>query len=209
MEREKELGERAEKMISVHHTQEVLQVKVRVGEEEKKKLEAEVDALRTQLVEAGNKEQEAGDVEMGGIDSPSQKIMINAATNTEPKTYAQAAAQTHTEVRKEKEKGKAEDKGKGRGPNTPVVTLEVSEVSGGAAGPLQRFPFVEDLSEYEEEGEKKTGTMAKAVVVHGGTHQLADKWGSRLRGKDHGGGYWSEVAPQDRKSTRLNSSHVD
>ena len=42
---------------------------------------------------------------------------------------------------------------------------EVSEVSGGAEGPLQRFPFVEDLSEYEEEEEE--GTMAKAVVVHG------------------------------------------
>ena len=81
------------------------------------------------------------------------------ATNTEKRTYAQAAGQTQAEVTKEKGKGKR------KGPNTPAEESEVSEVSGGAAGPLQRFPFVEDFSEYKEE--EKEGTMAKAVVVHG------------------------------------------
>ena len=67
-------------------------------------------------------------------------------------------------------KRKREDTGKGRGPNILVVTSQVeelSEVSGSAAGPLQRLPFVEDLSQYEEEEEKKQRTMAKAVVAHG------------------------------------------
>ena len=41
------------------------------------------------------------------------------------------------------------------------------EVSGGAAGHLQRFPFVEDLSESEEKEGKEEGTTTKAVVVHG------------------------------------------
>ena len=56
-------------------------------------------------------------------------------------------------------------KGKGKGPKTPAATPVVSEVPGGAAGPLQRFPFVEDQSEYEEE--EREGMMAKAVVIHG------------------------------------------
>ena len=51
--------------------------------------------------------------------------------------------------------------------NTKKEIPEVSGVTGGATGPLQRFPFVEDLSEYEEEEGKEEGTMTKAVVVHG------------------------------------------
>ena len=76
-----------------------------------------------------------------------------AATNTETKSYAQAGAQTRTEVEKgkekKKEKGKEKEREKGKeqkkGPNTPAAKSEVSEVSGGAASPLQRFPFVEGL----------------------------------------------------------------
>ena len=49
------------------------------------------------------------------------------------------------------------------GPNPPAVTSEVSEVSEVRASLPHRFPFVEGLSEYEEE--KREGTMAKAVVV--------------------------------------------
>ena len=98
------------------------------------------------------KEAEKEDVEMGDIGSPSPKTTTDAATNTETtiRTYAQPAAQT--------------PRGKGKGPSPPVAKPEVSEVSGRAAGLPQRFPYVEDLSDYEEE---EGGTMAKAVVVHG------------------------------------------
>ena len=44
------------------HTRE----KVRVGEEEKKKLKVEVGTLRAKLVQVEKKEAEAEDVEMGG-----------------------------------------------------------------------------------------------------------------------------------------------
>ena len=90
---------------------------------------------------------------MGGTGSSSQKTMVNAATNTETKTYAQAGAQTHAEE-------------KGKGPKTSAVTPEESEVF---AHLPQRFPFVEDLSEYEEEGGEgiRNRVMAKAVVIHG------------------------------------------
>ena len=88
---------------------------------------------------------------------------------------AEAAAQTRTDVEKgkekEKDKGKEKEKDKGKeekkSSNTPAAKPEVSEVSGGAAGHLQRFPFVEDLSEYEEEEGKEEETTTKAVVVHG------------------------------------------
>ena len=79
--------------------------------------------------------------------------------NTGKRTYAQAAAQIQAEVMKEKGMGKR------KGSNTPAETSEVSEVSGGAEGPLQRFLFVEDLSEYEEE--ETEGMVAKAVIIHG------------------------------------------
>ena len=116
-------------------------------------------AVRAELMQA--EKQEAEDVEMGGVSLPSHKTMVDAAMNTERKTYAQAAAQTQAEKREEKETRK------GKGPNTPVAKSEILEVSGGAAGPLQRFPFVEDLNEYEEEEGKEEGTTTKAVVVHG------------------------------------------
>ena len=96
-------------------------------------------------------------MEMGGTGSPSQ---TNTESEMKTKTYAQAAAQTLAEKREEKEQGKG--KGKARGPNTPA---EKSGDSGGAASPLQRFPFVEDLSKYEEK--ETEGMMAKAVVIHG------------------------------------------
>ena len=91
-----------------------------------------------------------------GTGSSSQTIMVDAATNTEKKTYAQAAAQTQGEVKEEKEK---EVRGKGKGPSQRPPGSEQ-----GASLP-QRFPFVEDMSEYEEE--EKKGAMTKAVVVHG------------------------------------------
>ena len=99
-------------------------------------------------------------VGMGGTGSPSQKIMVNATTNTETetKTYAQAAAQTQVKVPKEQAGGKE------KGPRKPAVTSEVSAV---VTSLPHRFPFVEDLSEYEEEGDVgRNGTMTKAVVVH-------------------------------------------
>ena len=54
------------------HTRE----KLRVGEEEKKVLEAEVGAVRAELMQA-EKEKEAEDVEMGGTCSPSQKTRVD------------------------------------------------------------------------------------------------------------------------------------
>ena len=77
-------------------------------------------------------------------------------------TYAQAAAQTQAEKREEKEKRKGNEKevrGKGKGPSQTTPGNEQD------AGLPQRFPFVEDMSEYEEE--EKRGTMTKAIVVHG------------------------------------------
>ena len=89
---------------------------------------------------------------MGGTGSPSQKTMVDAATNTETttKTYAQAAAQSQAE-KEEKEKRKE------RGP-IPVAEL--------FSNLPKRHAFVEDLSEYEKEEEVR-GTMAKAIIVHG------------------------------------------
>ena len=58
--------------------------------------EAEAEALRARLAEAGEKaekaEKAAEDVEMSGIHPPSHKAVADATTNTERKTYAQAAA---------------------------------------------------------------------------------------------------------------------
>ena len=71
-----------------------------------------------------------------------------AATNTENRTYAQAAAQTHLEVPEEKDKV---PRGKGKVPSTPAATPEVSEVSGGAKDFPQWFPYVEDFSDYKAE----------------------------------------------------------
>ena len=67
------------------------------------------------------------------------------------KTYAQAAAQTHLEVLDEMKKV---PRGKGKGPSPPAAK---PEVSGGATDLPQRFPYVEDLSDYEEEEERKEG----------------------------------------------------
>ena len=90
--------------------------------------------------------------------------MVDTATNTEKRTYAQAAAQTQAEKREEKEKRKGNEnevRGKGKGPSQTTPGSEQD------AGLPQRFPFVEDMSEYEEEKAEKQGTMTKAVVVHG------------------------------------------
>ena len=92
----------------------------------KKNLGVEVGTVRAELVQA--EKMEAENVELGGTGSPSQKIMVNAETNAEKGTYAQAATQTQTEV----EKGK----GKKKGSNTSAAKPEVSEVSRGAAGHL-------------------------------------------------------------------------
>ena len=77
--------------------------------------------------------------------------MVDATTMTEVGKYAQAAVQKQAEVEKGKEKGDGKEKEKGTNPTavTPegLGGLEVS------AHLPQRFPFVEDLSEYEEEGE--------------------------------------------------------
>ena len=56
--------------------------------------------------------------------------------------------------------------GKGKGRSPPAAKLEVSEVSGGVAGCPQRFPYVEGLSDYEEEERLGEGTTAQAVIVH-------------------------------------------
>ena len=125
----------------------------------------EVDAVRAELVQA-EKKQEEEDVEMGGTGPPSPKTTADVATNTETttRTYAQAEAQAQVEVKKEK--GNRKEKAKGHNP--PAATPAVWEGPGGATGLPQRFPYVEDLSDYEEEeGAERYGTMAKAVVVHG------------------------------------------
>src|SRR5258705_13771827 len=70
--------------------------KLCVEEEEKKRLEVEVVAVRAELAQAEKKkEAEKEDVEMGGTEPPSRKTMVDAATNTEKTTmmYAQAAVQ--------------------------------------------------------------------------------------------------------------------
>ena len=129
-----------------------------------------------------------------GTGSPSPKTTADAATNTETttRTYAQAVAHAQEEGKKEKRRRK--DKSS----NTPAAKPEVSEVPRGAAGHLQRFPFADDLSEYEEEEEKEEGTTTKAVVVHG----APTNWGSRLCGGDHGGCHWGQMAPQREEKRR-------
>ena len=81
--------------------------------------------------------------------------MVNAATNTK-KTYAQAAIQIRVGW-------------KGKGLKRPAVTPGVSGGLEVSAHLPQRFPFVEDLGEYEVDGgqEMKNGMMAKAVVIYG------------------------------------------
>ena len=79
--------------------------------------EAEAEALQARLVEAAVlAEKEAEDVEISGMHPPSHKAVADAATNTERRTYAQAAAQT--QVREYVGGG---GKGKGRGPSPGVV----------------------------------------------------------------------------------------
>ena len=61
--------------------------------------------------------------------------------------------------------------GKGKGPSKLNHQQNrrfrrLSEVSGGAASLPQRFPYVEDLSDYEEEEKLGEETMAKVVIVH-------------------------------------------
>ena len=125
----------------------------------------EMETLRAELVKAAKQEE---DVEMGGTGSPSQKIMLSAVTtNTEMRTYAQAAAQAQADVTREKAGGQ------GKGPRITTVTSEVSEmvpeVSEVSTSLSHRFPFTEDLREYQKEERKsdREGTMAKAVVVNG------------------------------------------
>ena len=132
-------------------------------------------SLRAELTKAENKVE---DIKMRGTGSspPIFKTMTDAATNTEKMMYSQAAMQTQA-------------KGKGKGSKLPAGTLDVSGGLEVSAHLPQQFPFVEDLSEYEEEGGEgmKNGMMAKEVAIHG----VEDKWGSRLCRKDNGGGYWS------------------
>ena len=131
----------------LNHTRETL----RLEEEERKKLESEVGAVRAELVRA-EKSKEVEDVEMGGTGLPSQKTMVDAATNMETtRTYTQAAAQSQAERRERMEKGK----GRCTSPEVRFANLP------------QRHAVVEDLSEYEEEEEETRGTMAKTIVVHG------------------------------------------
>ena len=80
------------------------------------------------------------------------------------KTYVQAAAQTHLGVPEEKKKVPM---GRGKGPSPPVAKPEVSEVFSGATDFPQRFPYVDDLRDYEEEEGEEGGTMVKPVIVHG------------------------------------------
>ena len=70
--------------------------------EEKKKQEEEAKALQAELTKiAGKVKEEAEDVEMVGIGPLSQKIMVDAAMNTERRTYAQAAVQAQAEEKPE------------------------------------------------------------------------------------------------------------
>ena len=71
----------------------------RCAEKEKK-----TEALRAMLTEATKQAEEAEDIEMSGTNpTPHKNTMKDAATNTERRTYAQAAAQTQAEKREEKE----------------------------------------------------------------------------------------------------------
>lgn len=123
------------------------------------KTEGEMEALRAELVKVEKKKREAEDVEMGGSGSPSQEVTVDAATNTESGTYAQAGSANTSRGR--------EGEGEKKGPNTAAAKSEMSEILGCVAGPLQGFAFVEDLIDYEEEVGEEEGTMTKAVVVHG------------------------------------------
>ena len=72
--------------------------------------------------------------------------------NTERRTYSQAVAQTQAEKKEEKDTRKEKEKevqGKGKGPSQTPPRSEQG------AGLPQRFPFVKDMSEYEEEEERE------------------------------------------------------
>ena len=71
--------------------------------------------LQAELVEVMEREKEAKraaveDVGMGGTGSPSEKIMVDATTMTEVRTYAQVAAQTQAEVERGKRRGRGRRK---------------------------------------------------------------------------------------------------
>ena len=138
-----------------------LRDKARENKKEKEKLGSELVALRVALAQVEKEKKEMEDIEMGGTSPPSPKTTADAATNTVmmTRTYAQVAAQPQEEGNTEKGKRKVV---------TPAVLAvpAVPEVSEGLVLP-QRFPYVEDLSDYEEEGGNREGTMAKAVVLHG------------------------------------------
>ena len=82
----------------LNHAQERLQLE----EAEKKEREEEVKALRAELSTVAErvKKEEPEDVEMGGFRPPSGKT-VDAATNTEKRTYAQAAVQAQVEGKPE------------------------------------------------------------------------------------------------------------
>ena len=139
--------------------------------EEKKKLEGETDALRAELVQAENKEKEVEDVEKGGTGSSSQKTIVDAATNTARKTYAQAAAQTQAAVIKEKGKGKDKE----RCPNTPAAKSEGSKASGSVVDLPHQFAFVEIEASMKKSRVGRRGpNMRRWRRLSWGTHQLAD-----------------------------------
>ena len=162
-----EEGMRAEKKRMGEETERMMAEKERVDKERdeaRQETKREMEVLRAMLAEFTKNEVEREGMNMGDTDSPSQKTMVDAAANTEKRTYAQAAAQTQAEKREEKGKGKENKKeawGKGKG------TSQTPPGSEQGAGLPQRFPFVGDMSEYEEEEAGKQGTMTKAVVVHG------------------------------------------
>ena len=122
--------------------------------EKRKKQEEEVKALQTELsiiVERVKKE-ELEDVEMGGISLSSQKTMVDAATNTEKRTYAQAAVQAQIEGKPEVAPPVSEvsvDKGK----KPEATSLEGART--GSGDPRSQV------------GRGTRGAMAKAVVIHG------------------------------------------
>ena len=131
---------------------------------------------------------------MSGLNRTSHDIIIqDAATITERSTYAQAAAQTQSEKREEKEsrKGKEEEvRGTGRGPSkTPPESEQGADLP-------QRFTFVEDMSEYEEEECRKTRCDDESHRCKWGINKLEGGQSNRLCGKDYWEGYRGEVAPR-------------
>ena len=123
----------------------------------------ELGVERTKRMELEAARKLLEDVEMGGTSlSPhSQETMVDAATNTEKRTYAQAAVQVQVGEKRVTFNlpalpGVSNDKGK----KPEATSMEVASASGSVGGGSPR-------SHEDGIGGSASGAMTKAVVVHG------------------------------------------